>query len=218
MKINNIFSSIQGEGKYQGKPVIFVRVSGCTRKCYWCDSKYHTEYKEMTIEEVVKKIEGYKGIYTIVWTGGEPLMRLRDIEKVGKELFDYDFFIETNGDLIKDNDYMYRLKRTFNYICVSPKEFEVAKRVREIIDICLKKKYLYRRYRLESNCDIKVVTDLDKVGVEMLPYATMLMPLSTYDREKDQEIRKKVWKYCVKNNKFYSARLHVDIFGKKKGV
>ena len=66
--------------------------------------------------------------------------------------------------------------------------------------------------------DIKVVTDLDKVGVDMLEFATMLMPLSTYDYEKDIEIRQKVWNYCVEHNLLYSGRLHVEIWGKRRKV
>ena len=53
MKINEIFESVQGEGRAQGKPVIFIRLSGCTRKCDFCDTTYHTKYTEMSPEELI---------------------------------------------------------------------------------------------------------------------------------------------------------------------
>ena len=68
-------------------------------------------------------------------------------------------------------------------------------------------------------CDIKVVTDLKTTGMDMLKYATMLMPLTTGDIEKDAQIRKDVWGYCVENRIRYSPRLHVEIFGyNKRGI
>ena len=56
MKITEIFQSIQGEGKYTGYPMTFIRTSGCTRKCSFCDTPYHTEGKELRRGEIIKKI------------------------------------------------------------------------------------------------------------------------------------------------------------------
>jgi len=210
MKVNIIFNSIQGEGRYQGMPVVFIRLSGCTRKCSFCDTTYHTEYKEMSVEEVIEAIKEYRGITTVVWTGGEPLLQLREIEKVFEELNYYDFHIETNGDLIKDRVDINRLIETFDYVCISPKELKVAKRVSELI-------HSMNRYHLGLNYDIKVVTDLKEVGTGMIAYSTMLMPLSTYDEARDLQIKKDVWTYCVHSNKYFSARLHT-MYGKKRGV
>ena len=39
----------------------------------------------------------------------------------------------------------------------------------------------------------------------------------TWAETKDQKIRQRVWKYCSDLNIFYSARLHVDIWGQGKG-
>lgn len=37
-KITEIFSSLQGEGPYTGKSMTFVRFSGCSLGCRWCDT------------------------------------------------------------------------------------------------------------------------------------------------------------------------------------
>ena len=57
MKINNIFKSIQGEGRYAGFPVVFIRTSGCTRKCPWCDTQYHEGGKEYSTGKIIDSIE-----------------------------------------------------------------------------------------------------------------------------------------------------------------
>lgn len=216
LKVNEIFSSIQGEGKYLGTPVLFIRLSGCTQKCSFCDSKYHTEYTEYTTDKLVKRILKEKN-KIIVWSGGEPLMQLSDIQNVIDELCNYDIYshhMETNGDLITEEmlDKLWH-ECYFNYMCISPKTLATAKRVNTII------KSLSGKNIQELNIlDIKIVTDMEKTGIDMLKYATMLMPLSTYNIENDLKIKHKVWNYCVKHNLKYTPRIHVELFGQKRGI
>ncbi|RLI62715.1 MAG: hypothetical protein DRO67_06875 [Candidatus Asgardarchaeum californiense] len=214
MRVNEIFLSIQGEGRYQGIPALFIRLSGCTRKCEWCDTKYHARSFSYTINDIVYKINSTK-VSTVVWTGGEPLLQLVDIKKVILRTRGKHHHLETNGDYLMnfsqpDVFTEVFINKLFNYVAVSPKVKSVAERV-----------YLIRLADpplSATNIDIKVVTDLKEVGVDMLPYATMLMPLTTYNESKDKVIRRRVWKYCVQHNKFYSGRLHVEVWGKKRNV
>ena len=60
MNINEIFYSIQGEGKWIGLPNIFIRVSGCNLRCSYCDTKYAYDLgKEMSIAGIVNYIDKY---------------------------------------------------------------------------------------------------------------------------------------------------------------
>jgi len=195
MKINEMFSSLQGEGMYNGFPVIFLRLSKCTRACSYCDTKYHKNGVETNINELIRKIKKFRR-KTIVWTGGEPTLQIGEIYTVIKLLGkDYIHHIETNGDMIVNYDY-------FDYVCFSPKDEKTAK-------------YIYERVYDNLNFDIKVVTDL-KINKKLIKYATMLMPLTTNNKKKDFETKQKVWNYCNKNNYKYSPRLHVDVWGTKK--
>jgi organic radical activating enzyme len=153
---------------------------------------------------------------TIVFTGGEPLLQADSIEELrkllgGKDKRHYFYHLETNGDLIYNSKVsVTRLFRLFDYVAISPKVLRVAKYLREdqsIIEAMSK-----------GTCSIKVVTDMRKVGVSMLPFASMVMPLTTYNAVKDLIIKREVWEYCMKNNIRYSPRLHVELFGKKRGV
>ena len=40
MKVVEIFSSIDGEGKRTGQIATFVRLAGCNLRCCYCDTKY----------------------------------------------------------------------------------------------------------------------------------------------------------------------------------
>ena len=73
--INELFTSIQGEGIRAGVPATFIRLQGCDVGCPFCDTRY--AWKEgdtlqaMTEEQIMEQV---KAPYTII-TGGEPLMQ-----------------------------------------------------------------------------------------------------------------------------------------------
>ncbi len=104
MIVNEIFFSIQGEGKEIGLPTVFVRLTGCNLRCRWCDTKYaFTEGKEMEISEIIDRVERY-GIKRVCLTGGEPLLQ-DDSRILMKELLEkrYSIVLETNGSLPIDD-------------------------------------------------------------------------------------------------------------------
>ncbi len=63
--------------------------------------------------------------------------------------------------------------------------------------------------------DIKIVTDLE-MNRDLIPYATMLMPLTTFT-SKDKDIERRIWDYCVQNNIVYSPRLQINLWGRERG-
>lgn len=73
--INEIFRSIQGEGKHAGLPCTFVRLTGCPLRCTWCDTAYAYEQgEEYSLDEVMSRVLGL-GLDLVQVTGGEPLMQ-----------------------------------------------------------------------------------------------------------------------------------------------
>ena len=60
IKVNEIFHSIQGEGKYTGVNSIFMRTSGCDLACNFCDTKYHKEGNQKSTEEIIEEIKEVK--------------------------------------------------------------------------------------------------------------------------------------------------------------
>lgn len=76
MKISELFHSIQGEGKLVGVPSVFVRASGCNLRCVWCDTPYASwepEGEELSVNEIVRRVRRF-GAKHVVVTGGEPMI------------------------------------------------------------------------------------------------------------------------------------------------
>jgi len=217
LKISEIFRSIQGEGRFQGIPATFIRLSGCTRNCSWCDTKYHKEGNYIPFKQIYGMINNNLSS-TLIFTGGEPLVQWKNLKKFLNKYFPYALktriHLESNGDLIKKYWQFKELFDYFNYVCFSPKEEKVAKKLYEFT----------KQYKNQECCnknnfvDIKIVTDLEKVGINMLNYATTLMPLTTYKKNIDKKIKQRIWRYCIFNNLFYSSRLQVEVWGKKRKV
>ena len=112
-KVNEIFYSVQAEGKYAGHPAIFVRLCGCNLRCPWCDTKYHNEgtwYTKEELEEAVKQLSTDTENVIIVFTGGEPTLQLKDEEELLKG---YRRHIETNGTR--------HVPKWIDYVTCSPK-------------------------------------------------------------------------------------------------
>ena len=96
LKVNEVFYSIDGEGKRAGQLVNFIRLTGCNLRCSYCDTAYaFKEGVEKSAEKIVSAINNKCSNITI--TGGEPLMQ--NIEPLLKYLTKFDVNIETNGSL-----------------------------------------------------------------------------------------------------------------------
>lgn len=98
MKINEIFSSIQGESSYLGFPCTFIRTSECNLRCIGCDTKYaYGPGTEMALDEIISKVD-----YELVEiTGGECLMQKEEVIKLTNLLTNggHLVLIETNGSI-----------------------------------------------------------------------------------------------------------------------
>ena len=108
-RVNEIFSSWQGEGIHTGRRATFVRLSGCNLSCSWCDTNYQ-EFCEMGIDEIVEKCsEAF-----VVLTGGEPT--LQDISPLIAALHknQREVAIETNG--------INNIPSSLDWIAIAPKE------------------------------------------------------------------------------------------------
>ncbi|PSP98234.1 radical SAM protein [Halobacteriales archaeon QS_5_70_17] len=105
LPINELFESLQGEGKLAGVPSVFVRTSGCNLRCWFCDS-YHTSWEPtgawMDIDEVIEAVRSYDADHVVV-TGGEPLLHDAVVDLLDRlSAAGYHTTVETNGTIHRD--------------------------------------------------------------------------------------------------------------------
>lgn len=73
LRITEIFSSLQGESSYSGRPTTFIRLTGCPLRCVYCDSAYAFSGGELKgLSEILNSVSELGNNYVCV-TGGEPL-------------------------------------------------------------------------------------------------------------------------------------------------
>jgi 7-carboxy-7-deazaguanine synthase len=103
MRITEIFFSVQGESSHVGKPCVFVRLTGCSLRCVWCDTKYsYSGGVEMTLEDVLAAVEKHPTRLVEI-TGGEPLEQDEVYPLMNSLLSrDYTVMLETGGHVRLD--------------------------------------------------------------------------------------------------------------------
>ena len=131
-KINEIFYSLQGEGRNTGRAAVFIRFSGCNLRCPFCDTK-HESGTLMTDEMIIAEARKYP-TDLIILTGGEPTL-FADAALI-KKLHDAGFKIamETNGTRPIPNG--------IDFVTVSPK-FEFCQHAELAVKKCDELKVVY---------------------------------------------------------------------------
>jgi len=103
LRVTEIFRSIQGESTRAGFPCAFVRLTGCSLRCVWCDTAYaFTGGEDVPVTEAVARVLAL-GTDLVEVTGGEPLEQA-GVYPLMKELLDRGktVLLETGGHVPLD--------------------------------------------------------------------------------------------------------------------
>ncbi len=243
MKISELFYTIQGEGKRAGKPSFFIRTNHCNLRCQFaggnlCDTSYTSwnpdDSKNLGDIEIEKIIGEYlqHNCLDVVITGGEPTMFTEDLTHLCMELKRINpecvITIETNGtifgkyieyiDLVSISPKLksstpfgtpYEKMHTNNRTNLeSFRHFNELKR-QDKIDIQWK-------FVITSEEDLNEILELQKeIGFKNRDI--YLMPEGITEEEL-QSKRLEIIELCKKYQFNYTDRLHVIIWGNKRGV
>lgn len=111
-RVNEIFYSLQGEGRNTGRAAVFIRFSGCNLRCPFCDTDF-SSYTEMSGDDIIEAIQPWKYCGFVVLTGGEPSLQVDDalVDALHREGFSV--AMETNGT--------HPVPESIDWVTVSPK-------------------------------------------------------------------------------------------------
>lgn len=96
--VNEVFTSLQGEGTRTGRLCVFVRLTTCHLRCKYCDTEHaFFDGSERTIADVVDEV-AQQNVPFVLLTGGEPLLQPAAIPLLQKLVDDgFEVALETSG-------------------------------------------------------------------------------------------------------------------------
>lgn len=101
LRLTEIFHSVQGEGSTVGLPTTFIRLTGCSLRCSWCDTTYSFYGGEdWTLDRVMERLAPIRTKRVCV-TGGEPLDQHDACVALMDRLLSEGYFVvlETSGSI-----------------------------------------------------------------------------------------------------------------------
>lgn len=168
-RVNEIFSSFQGEGVLVGRRQIFIRFSGCNLDCNYCDTPISRDplngkliSKETLYDEINNLIT--PDFHSISFTGGEPLLHADFIRNFLEE-YEFKSFLETNGSLPEE---LGKIAGLLDYVSIDIKlpEHEASKNWNDLLGLELESIKLLRDEEINTYCKVVVTpeTKLDTIG------------------------------------------------------
>ncbi len=210
-----------------GVPSVFVRTSGCNLRCVWCDTPYTSwrpEGHDWTLDRIEEAVNAFPAKHVVI-TGGEPMIapQVPELTQRFREL-GLHITIETAGTL--------NAPVTCDLMSISPKlknstpfEREGGRwaqqherlRWRPSVLRELMAAYDYQLKFVITMPDDLVELEEMRKALEAPADKVLLMPEGT---NADTIRRRGLWlaEICKERGYRFSPRLHVDLWGDKRGV
>jgi 7-carboxy-7-deazaguanine synthase len=223
LKLVEVFHSIQGEGLNIGKPAIFIRLAGCNLRCSWCDSKYAsqpTQTFEVDSDAILNLLLQYPSCKHVVWTGGEPLLQAKEIQKTSTELKKRGYYqeMETNGTISP-----FPLNNLMDQWNVSPKlagQGQIPSERMNFVSLLTWATLMQKvwwKFVIDTPEDIsEMLMVIDKLQIER--DRVIVMPQMTTVNMHTFERMTHLVDLAKKHGFRFSPRLHILLYGNKRGV
>lgn len=227
MKLSEIFYSVQGEGSLVGVPSVFIRTSGCNLRCTWCDTPYTSwapEGEDYKLDHIVAEVKRF-GAAHVVLTGGEPMIA-PEIVSLAAQLGELGLHvtIETAGTVFQrlHCDLMSISPKLKNSVPVDREDGRWAAQHERLRYQPAVLRRLKAEYAHQFKFVVSSPSDLDEIDaiageLPLQPGNVILMP-EGIDSQTLQERGRWIVEICKQRGFRFSPRLHVDLWGVRRGV
>lgn len=245
--VSEIFYSLQGEGEFIGTPSIFLRLGGCNLKCrgfgnrytesdivgcdsiYAANAKFSKEWKFYeNAQALIFEIQSLSDVnFDIVITGGEPTLQFSNpilLETIKYFLKKgHRICIESNGSVdFRFDDVLKELYFTLS-VKLSNSGEPMNKRIKPpVIQNIINNaknvvfKFVLNAQMCEDGSGILEIKDLLS-KLDLRNNRVYLMPQGVSVEELDKNIQK-IYPLCLQEGFCLSDRIHIRIWGDKRGV
>ncbi len=243
MKISELFYSIQGEGKRAGMPSFFIRTNHCNLRCLFksgnlCDTSYTSWYpedlKNLGETDIDQISDKYRKVLCrdIVITGGEPTMQAdelhllcRKLKNINKDSY---ITIETNGTFIGEfinyTDLISISPKLKSSVPVNTSYERMHNKGRINKEVLMKYNSLHKAGKFDIQWKFVFTSEKDILEIKHLQSEAgfenenvYLMPEGISKKDLNKT-RTETVRACLKYNYNFTERLHILIWGNKRGV
>lgn len=211
--VNEVFYTIQGEGPDAGRPAIFVRLSKCNLRCYFCDTEFESGVERDVLDLVtaISVIARANKCNLVVVTGGEPLLQNIVPLTLNLNNLGISVSVETAGTVFYEG-----LKTVFdpmraiagNIIVCSPKTPRLAAGIEEVIGAY---KYIIRHGHTHAGLPV-MSTQIPDLAAP--PFRSMTPSVPVFVQPMDEgDADKNAWNMdeAVRSSMTYGYRLSVQM-------
>lgn len=201
LDIQDIFSTLQGEGPHAGEAAVFIRLGGCNLACAFCDTEFE-QFSPRKPDEIIDNVialsqnnDGKRIRHLVVVTGGEPMRQ--PIEYLCGLLVKNGFKVqvETNGTLYRAID------KNIDIICSPKNNGQGYSMIRED----LLQRITALKFIISANN--KDYYSVGEVGQTHHNIPVYVQPMDEYDEEKNAANHKRV-RELVQQGYAVSLQLH----------
>ena len=228
IRISEIYSSRQGEGRLTGQPSVFVRTSGCNLRCSFCDTPYTSwqpEGQQQNIDTIMTTIGQHNATHVVI-TGGEPMLPMQMTELTRQiRCQNIHITIETAGTVFRnvDCDLMSISPKMTNSIPSAGRAGEWSARHNRLRQSFKVVQRLIDSHDYQLKFVVQNEGDIDELceycdslsGVENSKI--LLMPEGV-DLQALQEKKSWLQPICESRGFTYCARMHIQWYGNTRGT
>lgn len=239
-----IFHTLQGEGISTGVPSVFVRSSLCNLHCSWCDTDYtwnwegtpwthendqvagYSKFKksdyilECPVVDVVQHVKQFP-CKNLILTGGEPLLQQSGwsalIQTLRASDPDYRFEVETNGTQLPTPE----MAEAINQWNVSAKLSNSGNDAKlrdnpKAMQWFANSPKAWFKFVIQDPQDLSEMQQLEQKY--SIPRERILLMPEGRDEETLRQRRLWLADLCRDHGYRFSDRLHIQLWGSKRGV